>query len=109
MEEMESILYEGKGHLIEFKESMSDSLAKGMVAFHVHILNPGGLVKGISPDEFGLISISRNQFLQGLFHRANLVERIGSGIGRMGDKMKTVCLSEPEFNWNGFFGITQEI
>jgi len=65
MEEMESILYEGKGHLIEFKESMSDSLAKGMVAFHVHILNSGGLVKGISPDEFGLISISRNQFLQG--------------------------------------------
>lgn len=33
MEEMELILDEGEGYLIEFKESMSDSLAKEMVAF----------------------------------------------------------------------------
>ena len=80
-----------------------------MVEFYddrVHILNPGGLVKGILPDEFGLTSISRNPFLQGLFHRADIVERIGSGIGRMRDEMKTAGLSEPEFNWNGFFRIT---
>jgi ATP-dependent DNA helicase RecG len=80
-----------------------------MVEFYddrVHILNPGGLVKGILPEEFGLTSISRNPFLQGLFHRANLVERIGSGIGRMRDEMKTAGLTEPEFNWNGFFRIT---
>ena len=80
-----------------------------MVEFYddrVHILNPGGLVKGILPEEFGLTSISRNPFLQGLFHRADLVERIGSGIGRMRDEMKAAGLSEPEFNWNGFFRIT---
>ncbi|HIE31165.1 MAG TPA: transcriptional regulator [Methanosarcinales archaeon] len=80
-----------------------------MVEFYddrVHIHNPGGLVKGIRPEEFGLTSISRNPFLQGLFHRANLVERIGSGIGRMMDEMKTAGLPEPEFNWNGFFRIT---
>ncbi len=80
-----------------------------MVEFYddrVHILNPGGLVKGIRPEEFGLTSISRNPFLQGLFHRANLVERIGSGIGRMRDEMKAAGLPEPEFNWNGFFRIT---
>ena len=80
-----------------------------MVEFYddrVHILNPGGLVKGMLPEEFGLTSISRNLFLQGLFHRADLVERIGSGIGRMRDEMKTAGLSEPEFNWNGFFRIT---
>ncbi len=82
-----------------------------MVEFYddrVHILNPGGLVKGILPEEFGLTSISRNPFLQGLFHRANLVERIGSGIGRMRDEMKAAGLPEPEFNWNGFFRITFE-
>jgi ATP-dependent DNA helicase RecG len=33
MDEVELILDEGKGYLIEFKESMSDSLAKEMVAF----------------------------------------------------------------------------
>ena len=80
-----------------------------MVEFYddrVHILNPGGLVKGILPEEFGMTSISRNPFLQGLFHRANLVERSGSGIGRMRDEMKVAGLLEPEFNWNGFFGIT---
>jgi len=80
-----------------------------MVEFYddlVHIHNPGGLVKGIRPGEFGMTSISRNPFLQGLFHRANLVERIGSGIGRMRDEMKVHGLEEPEFDWNGFFRIT---
>jgi ATP-dependent DNA helicase RecG len=83
--------------------------AVSMVEFYddrVHIHNPGGLVKGIRPEEFGLTSISRNPFLQGLFHRANLVERIGSGIGRMRDEMKVHGLEEPEFDWNGFFRIT---
>ena len=80
-----------------------------MVEFYddrVHIHNPGGLVKGIRPEEFGVTSISRNPFLQGLFHRANLVERIGSGIGRMRDEMKEYGLEEPEIKWNGFFRIT---
>lgn len=80
-----------------------------MVEFYddrVHIHNPGGLVKGIRPEEFGMTSISRNPFLQGLFHRANLVERIGSGIGRMRDEMEVYGLEEPEFDWNGFFRIT---
>ena len=83
--------------------------AVSMVEFYddrVHIHNPGGLVKGIRPEEFGVTSISRNPFLQGLFHRANLVERIGSGIGRMRDEMKVHGLEEPEFDWNGFFRIT---
>ena len=79
-----------------------------MVEFYddrVHIHNPGGLVKGILHEEFGLTSISRNPFLQGLFQRANLVERIGSGIGRMRDEMKKYGLGEPEIKWNGFFRI----
>ena len=83
--------------------------AVSMVEFYddrVHIHNPGGLVRGIRPEEFGMTSISRNPFLQGLFHRANLVERIGSGIGRMRDEMKVHGLEEPEFDWNGFFRIT---
>ena len=113
MEEMELILDEGAGYLIEFKESVSDSLAKEMVAFANSSggwiflgVSDDGRIKRILPEEFGLTSISRNPFLQGLFHRANLVERIGSGIGRMRDEMKTAGLPEPEFNWDGFFRIT---
>jgi len=72
----------------------------------IHITNPGGLVKGIPPEEFGITSISRNPLIQGLFHRANLVEKIGSGIGRMRSSMKEHGLVEPEISWNGFFRTT---
>ncbi len=41
MEEMNSRLDEGEGYLIEFKESMSDSLAKEIVAF---ANSSGGLI-----------------------------------------------------------------
>ncbi len=72
----------------------------------IHITNPGGLVKGIPPEEFGITSMSRNPHIQGLFHRANLVEKIGSGIGRMCSGMKEHGLKEPEISWNSFFRIT---
>jgi len=73
---------------------------------HIRITNPGGLVKGIPPEEFGITSMSRNPLIQGLFHRAHLVEKIGSGIGRMRDGMKEHSLEEPEISWNGIFNIT---
>ena len=48
MKEMELILDEGEGYLIEFKESVSDSLAREMVAF---ANSSGGRVfVGISDD-----------------------------------------------------------
>ena len=111
-DEIPELPYDALGGELPNSVIHRDYFEKGavtMVEFYddrVHILNPGGLVKGMLPEEFGLTSISRNLFLQGLFHRADLVERIGSGIGRMRDEMKTAGLSEPEFNWNGFFRIT---
>ena len=72
----------------------------------IHISNPGGLMKGIPPEEFGATSMSRNPLLQGLFLRAELVEKIGSGIGRMQSDLKEHGLQEPEISWNGFFRIT---
>jgi len=72
----------------------------------IHITNPRGLVKGIPLEEFGITSMSRNPLIQGLFHRAHLVEKIGSGIGRMRSGMREHGLEEPEMSWNGFFRIT---
>nr|QNO47196.1 hypothetical protein ADAEDOLL_00002 [Methanosarcinales archaeon ANME-2c ERB4]QNO47240.1 hypothetical protein OPBKKODO_00002 [Methanosarcinales archaeon ANME-2c ERB4] len=55
MEEMDLILDEGEGYLIEFKESMSDSLAKEMVAFanssggRIFLgVSDEGMVKGVN-------------------------------------------------------------
>ncbi len=55
MEEIELILDEGEGYLIEFKESMSDSLAKEMVAFanssggRIFLgVSDKGMVKGVN-------------------------------------------------------------
>jgi ATP-dependent DNA helicase RecG len=69
----------------------------------VEITNPGGLVKGIRYEDLGKKSASRNNLLFGVMQRMGLVERIGSGIGRMREQMKKYGLSEPEIetdeNW----------
>ncbi len=49
----------------------------------VEVSNPGGLVSAISFEEFGSKSLSRNPLVFGLFERMNMVEQIGSGIGRI--------------------------
>jgi len=47
--------------------------------------------------------VSRNNLLFGVMQRMGLVERIGSGIGRMREQMKEYGLKEPEIeadeNW----------
>ncbi|MBI5700994.1 hypothetical protein HZC34_03995 [Candidatus Saganbacteria bacterium] len=47
--------------------------------------SPGGLVKGITIKNLGTKSRTRNPLIADLFYRADLAERIGSGIKRMGD------------------------
>ncbi len=54
----------------------------------VEITNPGSLVSGISKEEFGKKSLSRNPLLFGLMQRVNLGEMIGSGITRIRNSMK---------------------
>lgn len=66
----------------------------------VEITNPGGLVKGITEQDLGRRSLSRNNLLFGLMHRMDLVERVGSGIVRMQNAMKEYGLRYPEFDIN---------
>lgn len=71
----------------------------------VEIVNPGGLVSAIPPKEFGFRSHCRNPLLFGLFERMDMVEQVGSGIGRMYDEMKSAGLPQPIFNTTGMFSV----
>ncbi len=71
----------------------------------VEITNPGGLVSAIAPSDFGTKSHSRNPLVFGLFERIDMVEQIGSGIGRIRDAMLQKGLPAPEFKIQGMFSV----
>ena len=72
----------------------------------VEISNPGGLVSAIKKEDFGKKSVSRNPLLFSLFKSADLVEKVGSGIGRMRNAMKQAGLPAPKFEFTNFFTVT---
>lgn len=71
----------------------------------VEISNPGGLTSAIAPSEFGTKSHSRNPLIFGLFVRIDMVEQVGSGVGRMKDVLKEAKLPAPEFKMDGMFTV----
>lgn len=72
----------------------------------LQVSNPGGLPPGMDPRQFGHVSVHRNRRVADLLHRAGLVERIGSGIGRMREAMRAAGLSRPRFEFGSFFVVT---
>ena len=70
----------------------------------VEISNPGGLVSGLKEEDFGKVSLTRNPLIMDLMLRANNVEKIGSGIRRIQDAMRTYGLGV-EFKSTGFFTV----
>jgi ATP-dependent DNA helicase RecG len=66
----------------------------------VEITNPGGLVKGMTLEDLGRRSLSRNNLLFGLMQRMDLIEKAGSGITRMRYAMKDYGLEGPGFDVN---------
>jgi len=73
----------------------------------VEISNPGGLVSGLSKEDFGKRSLPRNPLLMGLMLRANKVEKVGSGIQRIKDAMKKFGL-KVKFENTKFFTVIFE-
>ena len=71
----------------------------------IEITNPGGLLP-IVAKHFGRKSLSRNPYIFSLFMRMNLVEHVGSGIGRMQELMLGAGLPEPKYETDGMFNIT---
>jgi len=72
----------------------------------IEISNPGGLPKGLKPENFGKHSVARNSLIAALLHRCNYIEKAGTGIQRMREGMKEAGLLEPAFEFSGFFTVT---
>jgi len=69
----------------------------------VEITNPGSVPKGITKDNFGSTSVTRNPIIASLLHRAHYIERMGTGIKRMTSAMEIAGLEPPIFQTEGFF------
>ena len=72
----------------------------------VDIVSPGGVCKGITRENFGTVSITRNSVIASMFYRIGYIEQMGTGIMRMKDAAKAAEVSEPEFEFSGFFKAT---
>jgi ATP-dependent DNA helicase RecG len=72
----------------------------------IEITNPGGLVKGLKPADFGKKSALRNPTIASLLHHANYIEKMGTGISKIRKLMKEAKLSPPKFAFNTFFTVT---
>ncbi len=72
----------------------------------LEITNPGGLVAGLNPKDFGKKSISRNPLLLNVLSRTHFVEKIGSGIKRIRKAVRDSGLKMPKFSFDNFFTLT---
>jgi ATP-dependent DNA helicase RecG len=72
----------------------------------VEIVSPGGVPKGITPENFGTVSITRNSVIAGLLYRIDYIEEMGTGIRRMKNAAQEANVAEPKFELSGFFKVT---
>ena len=72
----------------------------------VDIVSPGGVCKGITPENFGTVSITRNPLIQSLFYRIDYIEQMGTGIMRMMEAAKEANVAAPQFKFDNFFRVT---
>ena len=63
----------------------------------LEIVTPGGLPAGMREEYLGVKSVPRNPLLFGIFHRMDLVEKIGSGIKRIRQMCRDYEVAEPVF------------
>ena len=74
----------------------------------VEISNPGGLPKGLKPEDFGKRTLARNPLIAALLNRAKYIEKLGTGIQRIRQEMGDAGLPEPDFQFDGFFTISMQ-
>jgi ATP-dependent DNA helicase RecG len=68
----------------------------------VDIVSPGGVCKGITPENFGTVTITRNPIIASMFFRIDYIEQMGTGIGRMRNATQEANVAEPEFEFSCF-------
>ena len=69
----------------------------------IEVSSPGGLPKGMLPEDLGSKSVRRNPLIADLLHRIAFIEKAGTGIRRMRDGAREQGYPEPEFSANAFF------
>ena len=72
----------------------------------VAVVSPGGVCKGITRENFGTVTITRNPTIASMFFRIDYIEQMGTGIGRMRDATRKANVAEPIFEFDGFFKVT---
>jgi Predicted transcriptional regulator containing an HTH domain and an uncharacterized domain shared with the mammalian protein Schlafen len=72
----------------------------------IEITNPGGLVKGLRPEDFGKKSVLRNPNIANLLHRIEYIEKMGTGISKIRKLIKSAGLPNVKFEFNTFFTAT---
>lgn len=69
------------------------------------ITNPGGLVKGLKPEDFGKRSVLRNPNIANLLHRIGYIEKLGTGINKMKKLIAEAGLPPVKFEFGTFFTV----
>ena len=77
-----------------------------LYADRIEVISPGGLPKGLTPDDLGRRSIRRNPLIADLLHRIEFIEMAGTGIRRIRDEAREVHCPEPEFEVDSFVTVT---
>ena len=63
----------------------------------LEVVNPGGLMGGMTVEDLGVLALHRNPLLADAFFRMHIIEKIGSGIKRMRENMALVGGKPPQF------------
>jgi ATP-dependent DNA helicase RecG len=69
----------------------------------IEVISPGGLPKGMLPEDLGKKSVRRNPLIADLLHRIAFIEKAGTGIRRMREGARNQGYPEPEFSADSFF------
>jgi len=69
----------------------------------VEIYNPGGLPKGLRPEEFGTRSVCRNPLIASLLLRCSYIEKLGTGISRIRDALQAIDCPMVKPRFTDFF------
>ena len=72
----------------------------------VDVVSPGGACKGVTKDNFGTVSITRNSLLASMLYRIDYIEQMGTGVMRMKKAAREAEVPEPEFALSDFFKVT---
>ena len=77
-----------------------------LYADRIEVISPGGLPKGLTPNDLGSRSVRRNPLISDLLHRIEFIEMAGTGIRRIRDEARDLDCPEPEFAVDSFVTVT---